>query len=281
MVFFFLLLIQSMRCTTILHSERGGKHKMKLFSVIAVGVLALCTPIVHAVDFADFKTCAQCIDAGFGWCPIQRYAFVVLGFILPRGSLFSSLFSLLSLFCFVLSLAPLVVASAKAPSSNPLSFSLCPIFDQILHRMCGGFANTNCGEGENYWRKDYVPGKGKGKKGKKGKKASDSKPVYLTGANMTKTLEESDRFWVVKFSNTDGNDEDLKTLAKTVRGIAKVAHVDFSDDASSGLKNTHASGVTCFIKGATHVHPSTSPSLANTLEWLYSLVSKTISERTQ
>lgn len=67
---------------------------MKAAIILALTLLA-STASAAKFDFAQFKTCKDCVGAGFGWCSIQR--------------------------------------------------------------ICGGFANRHCGDGERYHRNDYTP----------------------------------------------------------------------------------------------------------------------------
>eukprot|EP01061_Rhynchopus_euleeides_P004941 TRINITY_DN14166_c0_g1_i1.p1 TRINITY_DN14166_c0_g1~~TRINITY_DN14166_c0_g1_i1.p1 ORF type:complete len:213 (+),score=67.93 TRINITY_DN14166_c0_g1_i1:85-723(+) len=209
-----------------------SRHSAAALCVAAIVASQLLFSSAEAkIDFESYKTCTDCVDAGYGWCPIQR--------------------------------------------------------------MCGGFANTQCGEGERYWRKDHTPdGEGKkkkgGKKGGKKKKAKKAKaepgtPVLLTAANMTKTLDESDRFWVIKFAESAEPGDEWKTVGKVLRGVARVAHVDLSSDESAALKAEHSSGIKCFFKDEARSPQTFSGdalSVSGVVEWTYNLMLSTVAART-
>ena len=68
---------------------------MRIAPLILLLALLSCMTLGATFDFSKYKTCKDCITAGFGWCPIKR--------------------------------------------------------------ICGGFANNQCGEGVRYYREDYDP----------------------------------------------------------------------------------------------------------------------------
>ena len=133
-----------------------------------------------AVDFKQYQTCENCIDAGFGWCPIRR--------------------------------------------------------------ICGGFANTQCGEGAKYVTEEYekeVLG-GKTKKKKKKKKAKTAETdlpdvVSLTRDTFVSSVAKGDSLWMVQFC-TPWSDSctaltsEWALAAKALRGVVRFGVVNADDE---------------------------------------------------
>eukprot|EP00755_Sulcionema_specki_P007378 Sspe_Gene.38104::Locus_18376_Transcript_1_1_Confidence_1.000_Length_831::g.38104::m.38104/K09584/PDIA6, TXNDC7; protein disulfide-isomerase A6 len=164
---------------------------------LRVGVLLVVACGVYSVsartyDFGKYKTCKDCVAAGFGWCPIRR--------------------------------------------------------------LCGGFANQECGEGPRYHTADYEEGASSEEKGdeqeeevkpkKKGKKKGKGKGkkvraidlpdvIPLSSKNFTK-VTDTDSLWVVQFcSKSDDACREafspFDVAAKTLRGVVRFGHVDTAE----------------------------------------------------
>ena len=159
-------------------------------AAVALLVAAAIVGTAEAVDFASYMTCTDCVDAGFGWCPIRR--------------------------------------------------------------TCGGFANTECGEGTNYVRPEYGASLLKEeRKQKKGKKRADSElPDVEKVAGLesfTRTVAKGDGLWAVLFcaewsDACKATRPEFEKAAKALRGVVRFAEVDAEADTDLAAEY----GVTVF-----------------------------------
>jgi len=183
--------------------------------IFIVLVALLISSAAGAFDMAQFKTCDQCIKAGFGWCSIRR--------------------------------------------------------------MCGGFANQECGEGERFYRHDYTPPGSEKAKAPRGErlreeKEEEKKPkltpprnfegvIPLDSDNFT-VVTKSDELWLVEFfapwcGHCQALAPEWEKAAKALKGVVRLAAVD-ADGAGNSIGSQYGVGGFPTIKvfGANKKDPS-------------------------
>jgi protein disulfide-isomerase A6 len=124
-----------------------------------------------------------------------------------------------------------------------------------IRRICGGFANQECGEGERYHREDYKPEGSSDDKAKKddegsvppkAESKSKIKPlrkfpgvITLTSDNFTKAVIESDQVWLVEFyapwcGHCKALAPEWDKAARALKGLVRLGAVDADAHGSLG-----------------------------------------------
>ena len=143
-----------------------------------------------ASQFKKLKSCKACTGAGWGWCPIKRMCGGFANKQCSGGENDHSPDSLVGA-------GKKKPARATPPASGDMSkefakYTTCPMCVGAgwgwcpIRKMCGGFANNDCGDGEDHKpKKDarkMATGRGKKKKKSK-KKKSVAEAAAAAGAN--------------------------------------------------------------------------------------------------
>eukprot|EP01064_Diplonema_japonicum_P038115 TRINITY_DN9129_c0_g1_i1.p2 TRINITY_DN9129_c0_g1~~TRINITY_DN9129_c0_g1_i1.p2 ORF type:complete len:196 (+),score=53.11 TRINITY_DN9129_c0_g1_i1:45-590(+) len=142
-------------------------------------------------------------------------------------------------------------------------FGWCPI-----KRICGGFANRECGDGDRY-RKEGTPDKKKKKKKKKKKAAKEQLVTYFTSGNIT-NIAGSDLFWVVAAQPAE--EAQPIDLATTLKHVAKVGYTHSPTTTIQGYFSDKTAPVT---------FEGTSTDLPAIAQWVYDEIVKTIRLRAE